>query len=663
MPEAVQLLYGKLDDRKKWQEWETKDLRPLWDDAKATETAPGMDEKFRQSVNALFVGTGKQPQRDTLVEKLQEWKKVVKTWRAREGARQQAASRRAAESPAPKGGGDKVAANGSEGGQGGQDGSSSSQVVEDGDEEVRGGAKGKAADEVGAAEASAAAVTTEKHAAVAPASAASAAPAPMDTTAVAEGTGAESRAERAAIPEPHPAEPAMPSLDHSWLERVKPRHLKKLCEEKGLVSYGNSQVLAKRLRDKGGLSEDELKKLGGLCEVDVASAGSLAEASGAAEAAPATPAKRRKLEAKPEAKAEEDAKVEVVAAQCITIGQPVAQQPVHAQQAQTAMPSSEHVSLPKPRQPTKQNKGDDWIKVRIELEQNVKVEPTYEFEVEYRPAGPHGPSKSHIMGFQSVFCASSLTEGEKYVFRVRVKQGASLGPWSNWSSALVCKKGRELIDPGTKRKMWADLYPSAGDDEETGSRLDQPCLGCQARKVRQPVMLSPLLDNVDASHVIADSLGGPSGDKVEHSWNLVPLCSDCNRNHQKTKNMVDWMLDEGRKGSNFMPLYELLIRLRRACIKNNLVDKTSALPYPLSHLSHCTCPHAHACRQLTDYPSAPVPSQSTWSTSRVTSSKSASQGCCRSTASAPATNSMMAALVRTRTPGGRADSSPRGMTS
>ena len=80
--------------------------------------------------------------------------------------------------------------------------------------------------------------------------------------------------------------------------------------------------------------------------------------------------------------------------------------------------------------------------------------------------------------------------------------------------------------------------------------------------------------------MIADSLGGPSGDTPDHSWNFVPLCSDCNRNHQKTKNLIDWLLEEGkRNGDNtqaYMPLYEVLIRLQRACEKNRHIPKGSA---------------------------------------------------------------------------------------
>ena len=579
MPELVQSLHGKLDDRRKWQEWDPKDLRPLWEDAKASASEPGVDEKFRQGVQALFDGTGKQPQRETLIAKLLEWKEVVKKWQARERARQQAASRRAA---APKGG------------EGGEEATYRRQVVEHGDEEVGGRLGGEAVDEVETA------VTTEKQAAAATAPAAPAAPQPMDTAAVAEGAGAESLVERAAMPEPHSAEWAMPA----WLELLKPKHLKKLCEEQGLVSYGNSEVLAKRLRTKGGLGEVHLKQL--CAVVGVASDGSLAEVErriGAKlqervsrqAAGEASPAKRQKLEKKLELEAAEDAKVakvEAVAAQYIAIGQPVAQQPVHAGQSPKAIPSSKHVSLPKPRQPTKQSKGEDWIRVHIELEYGVKPEPNYQYEVEYKADGSHGVPITCVLDWQSVFCATSLTEKEKYKFRVRVKQGEDSGPWSCWSHALACKKGREPIDTETKRKMWADFYPVDGEHEKTGSRLDQPCLGCQARRVRDPEMLSPLLTNVDASHVIAHSLGGPSGDSKEDSWNLVPLCEKCNRSHQKTQNMIDWMLEEGKQGNNFMPLYELLIRLRRACIKNNLVDNTSAFPTSLSHstFSNARCP-------------------------------------------------------------------------
>ena len=58
----------------------------------------------------------------------------------------------------------------------------------------------------------------------------------------------------------------------------------------------------------------------------------------------------------------------------------------------------------------------------------------------------------------------------------------------------------------------------------------------------------------------------------------MPLCAECNRNHQKTKNMIDWLLDEGQKSRNLMPLYETLTRLKRACVKNGHVDDSRAPP-------------------------------------------------------------------------------------
>lgn len=107
---AVDALFSRLDEWRRWQEWETRDLRPLWEEAKASESAQGVDERFRQRVKALFDGTGRQPQRDTLVGKLLEWKEEVKKWRAR--TRSQAASSRAVASAGPQGGGDTVTANG-----------------------------------------------------------------------------------------------------------------------------------------------------------------------------------------------------------------------------------------------------------------------------------------------------------------------------------------------------------------------------------------------------------------------------------------------------------------------------------------------------------------------------------------------------------------------
>ena len=240
--------------------------------------------------------------------------------------------------------------------------------------------------------------------------------------------------------------------------------------------------------------------------------------------------------------------------------------------------SPQHVALPKPRQPTKKATGENWVKVRIELESDVPVQPSYEYEVEYKQDILHAPPARHNNGLSPVFSANALIGGEKYKFRVRVRQGDQEGPWSSWSSALLCQRGRDAIDPELRRKMWADFYTATGEHEETGSRLDQPCLGCRARHVTRPTMLSPLLTNLDASHVIAYSLGGPSGDSPDHSWNFVPLCALCNRDHQKTKNLIDWLKEEGDKYGDYVPLYEVLIRLRRACVKNGRVNDSSAPP-------------------------------------------------------------------------------------
>ena len=249
----------------------------------------------------------------------------------------------------------------------------------------------------------------------------------------------------------------------------------------------------------------------------------------------------------------------------------------------------QHVALPKPRQPTKHSAGENYIKVRIELEPDVPVLGSYEFEVEYKQDGDHATSNKHKNNLSPVFSANALTDGQKYRFRVRVLKGEMQGPFSSWSHALLCKKGRDPIETGLKRKMWADFYTAPGEHEdETGSRLDQPCLGCSARG-RRVTMLSPLLTNVDASHVIAESLGGPKGDQVEASWNFMPLCADCNRNQQGVKNLIDWLLEEGQKSkpANLLPLYEVLIRLRRACVKNHLVDSSSKAPRSNTSARRC----------------------------------------------------------------------------
>ena len=258
-----------------------------------------------------------------------------------------------------------------------------------------------------------------------------------------------------------------------------------------------------------------------------------------------------------------------------------------AQLPDAAVTASPANTLPKPRQPlAHSHRGEDWIKVRIELAGDPvpQVLPTYKFEMEWKVEGAQQPATApQNIGLAQVFCATKLSNGQKYRFRVRIREDGNPnpGPWSSWSAAMACnKQGRDAIDPAVRRQMWADFYMAEGEHEETGSRLDQPCLGCRARG-QKPTMLSPMLTNVDASHVIAASLGGP-----DDSWNLVPLCPECNRDHQKTENMIDWMLKECDKSSSkdrFLPLFETLVRLQRACVKNRYVTENGARPRPVAH--------------------------------------------------------------------------------
>ena len=68
---------------------------------------------------------------------------------------------------------------------------------------------------------------------------------------------------------------------------------------------------------------------------------------------------------------------------------------------------------------------------------------------------------------------------------------------------------QQIAKQTIEEKKKVSATSGAKPNVETGSRLDQPCLGCRARRATRPTMLSPLLTNVDASHVIAYSLGGP----------------------------------------------------------------------------------------------------------------------------------------------------------
>ena len=56
LPETLEKLLKELHDSKGWQNYETKDLQRLYEAAKATAQAPGVDRTFKRKVDALFDG-------------------------------------------------------------------------------------------------------------------------------------------------------------------------------------------------------------------------------------------------------------------------------------------------------------------------------------------------------------------------------------------------------------------------------------------------------------------------------------------------------------------------------------------------------------------------------------------------------------------------------
>ena len=159
-----------------------------------------------------------------------------------------------------------------------------------------------------------------------------------------------------------------------------------------------------------------------------------------------------------------------------------------------------------------------------------------------------------------------------HVLRVRVLSAdGNVGEWSSPSRARKPNTNpRPAVDKKVRRAMWAEFYPGPNDDNvcpPRGSMIQRDCLGCQARGNQPPIKLSPLLDNVHAGHIISYSRGGPAGDKVEHVWDFMPLCKDCNLD-MGTKNAIQWFYDECSRKNNFKPLYEVLWRLKKARERN-----------------------------------------------------------------------------------------------
>jgi len=150
------------------------------------------------------------------------------------------------------------------------------------------------------------------------------------------------------------------------------------------------------------------------------------------------------------------------------------------------------------------------------------------------------------------------------------------GPWSPNSYPYKTKEERPPISNELRRQMWASFYVSK-DRPKEGSLLENPCLGCMAVG-KELVMLSPLLQNVVAAHIIADAKGGPHGEDPKEAWNFVPLCQPCNSD-MGTTNAVDWFYRKCSIEKNFLPLFEMLFRLWRG--RQLFPEGAPALPQAL----------------------------------------------------------------------------------
>ena len=200
----------------------------------------------------------------------------------------------------------------------------------------------------------------------------------------------------------------------------------------------------------------------------------------------------------------------------------------------------------------------------------------------YADGWVHRAWQAKLVGLVQHHFFEGLLTGRQYFARVAIVAGrgatpgldqnlklqplsCARGPWSSNSYPYTTKDVRPPISSELRRQMWASFHKSK-DRPKEGSLLENPCLGCLAMG-KEPEMLSPLLQNVVAAHIIADAKGGPHGEGPKEAWNFMPLCTACNLD-MGTKNAVDWFYDKCKSIDNYMPLFEMLFRLWRGRYDN-----------------------------------------------------------------------------------------------
>jgi hypothetical protein len=218
--------------------------------------------------------------------------------------------------------------------------------------------------------------------------------------------------------------------------------------------------------------------------------------------------------------------------------------------------------------------------------------------------------QAKIVGLVQHHFFEDLRPGQQYFARVALVVGPEArldknlnlhsgerGPWGQNSYAYNTQKERPTISNELRRQMWATFYVN-DDRPREGSLLENPCLGCLARG-QKPEMLSPLLQNVEAAHVIADAKGGPHGEDPNEAWNFVPLCKECNR-MMKTDNAVDWFYHKCNEGNeNYMPLFEMLFRLWRGRQSQSYPAGAPPLPANLRWNPPTSKPKVSSCKAAT----------------------------------------------------------------
>jgi hypothetical protein len=241
-----------------------------------------------------------------------------------------------------------------------------------------------------------------------------------------------------------------------------------------------------------------------------------------------------------------------------------------------AVENLDHVLLP-PTRPTKH--GDHVGPTFMEINWINQCNVVQYFEVEFEDDSKKHRGTVRTKGTETRLLVTGLAPCStfpagstlpKYKFRVRghcrgITNSVKETPWSYWTRALTLKEPRGQISQQVRRLAWSRFYHSPVD-KEAGLLVKMPCLCCVVRKPwgDEPEMLSPLLDNVEAGHVLPFSPYGIVGSEADEAWNFVPMCKPCNLKMSNT-HLIDFFTDATKTPTNMPDLH-------RAAITANLIE-------------------------------------------------------------------------------------------